>query len=89
MSSFSSAAFPNTNNALLPSLDRQLRTENYLPGSGSPMNADGETILRLRLNDGATPHTVTIPVDGVPTTASDWKLIPHPTLPGQFRWVPL
>jgi hypothetical protein len=92
-----SALFPNTNNGMEPSLDRRFRTENYLPGDGLPMQADGETtVMRLRLNDGQTPYVVPITrtefVEGVPTqvthVASDWKLIVDPDDAAFFRWDP-
>ena len=43
-----------------------------------------DTIMRFKFDDG-TPYPQTI----AGQTASDWKLIPHPTIVGQFQWVPL
>jgi len=86
--------YPFTGNGFTASRDGRIVPEFRTAGGGPAQMPAGTTgageattTLRFRFNDG-TPYPQTISVDGVQTTASDWKLIVHPSDPDRFLWVP-
>lgn len=79
-----SALYPNTGNGMIASKDGRLRPEWYME---TPTNMPpNQTFMRYRNPDGM-PLSVTVEIDGIPVTASDWMMVPHPTIQGAFQWV--
>jgi hypothetical protein len=86
--------WPNSGNALATSRDGRLVPEHTTQPTAMDTGFDEEaeqwvSTYRFRHSDGVTPLQQTIVIDGVPTTASDWKLIVNPENPETFKWVPL
>jgi len=82
--------YPSTANGMPGSLDGYLMPEFTTAPTAMKAGDDAfgqpATTIRFEFNDG-TPYPQTISVDGVPMTASDWKLIQIG--PDAYKWAPL
>jgi hypothetical protein len=77
--------YPNTGNGFISSKDGRLRPESRMQNPAE-MPAD-VTVMKFKNADG-TAREVEALVDGVPTTASEWKLVVDPLDPARRIWVP-
>ncbi|MDQ7013678.1 MAG: hypothetical protein Q9O74_07235 [Planctomycetota bacterium] len=84
--------YPYTGNGIPASRDGHVLPEFTTASTAMDAGLDGTgqpyTVMRFRFDDG-TPYPQTVNIDGVPITASDWKLIVNPDNDEFFKWTPI
>jgi hypothetical protein len=80
--------YPFSGKGVPASLDGHTMPEMKIAEQQAATMSPDVTVMEFRFPDD-TPYPQTITVDGVPTIASDWMLIPNAASPTGFSWAPI